>query len=139
MDLNLERACEPKNRRQLRSAIAYQAAEIYLAKHRVLHDMRAIALSDSNGLPLVLVGANDDTELLALWGALGDGERERYRQDLDSLREDAICVTQRLELDKSTLYLTAIGNGDGFGATIEADLLRIFSAVGVASVREVLD
>lgn len=128
MDPNTVDAYEPKNRRQFRSAIAYQAAEIYLSKQRVQQAFHAIALADANGLPLVFVGAKFDAELLALWGALDETERLRYRGDIDALCHDAVCVTRRIQIDEATYSLTGIGQADGFGATVESDLRRIFGA-----------
>lgn len=127
MDLDIEQAYEPRNRRQLRSSLAYQAAEIYLAKHRVEHGWRAIALADPHGLPLVCVGSNYDAELLALWGALNEVERQRYRDEMDALRQGETCITQRIQIDDVVYALTGIGHGGGFGATIALDLERIFA------------
>jgi predicted butyrate kinase (DUF1464 family) len=130
MDPNIVETYEPRNRRQLRSRIPYQAAEIYLAKHRVQHGLRAIALADGHGLPLASVGAVDDAELMALWGALDETERQRYQGEMDAVCSDAVCVSRRFQIDDETFSLTAIGQGEGFGATIELDLMRILSDLG---------
>jgi hypothetical protein len=77
---------------------------------------------------LVCVGAHNDAELLALWGALDATEQQRYRDAMDALRQGEACITQRVQIDDVTLSVTGIGHAGGFGANIELDLKRIFAA-----------
>ncbi len=130
MDPITAEAYQPFNRRQLRSKIPYQAAEIYLAKLRFQHGLRAIVLADGHGLPLAGVGAKSELELLSLWGALDETEQERYQSAMDELCQDAACVSRRFRIDETTVSVTGIAEGEGLGATIELDLQRIFCASG---------
>jgi hypothetical protein len=118
---------KPSERRQLRSEIPYQAAQLYLACLKGRHLLHAAAVSDRTGLPLVGIGTPSELEVLALWGALTLAEQERYQSTLDDICHSAAGVSWNRALGDENLTVSGVASSRDCVTMIERDLTRILA------------
>jgi hypothetical protein len=125
MDPTSAIATPTAERRGLRSNIPYQAAELYLSRLQHRKALRIAAIADEDGLLMAGLGGRNELDLLALWGILDAAEQGRYQNDINAIRQGAVCVSRRFVVDEARLAVTGIVPLGACGAEIEADLKRI--------------
>jgi hypothetical protein len=114
-------------RRQRRSENPYQAADLYLDRLKGRKTLHAAAVADRTGLPLAGTGSPSELELLALWGALSETERERYQASLDDICRRAAGVSWNCALGGDQLSASGVAESQQCASRIERDLKRIFA------------